>query len=104
TDTTIAWVGQRVSVTAGQRASASAWLRIPPTTDRFMARLEVAWLSSGNTFVSSSVVRSYYQATNGWTQARGEVVAPSGAATALVRVVVSGLNGTLDVDDIAVWP
>lgn len=98
-------VFQRVSVVAGKAYAFDSWVNIPATTDTFTFRLQVRWLNSTGGTISTSTVRSFTTATSGWVQAmNGRMITPAGAVTAEARMVVSSLNATVYVDDLALRP
>jgi len=96
---------QRVPVTAGKAYAFDGWVNIPTTTDTFTFRLEVRWLNATNGTISTRTVRSFTAATSGWSQAAlAMVAAPTSAVNAEIRMVVSSLNATVYVDDLALRP
>lgn len=93
-------ISQTVSnLTAGQGYSFSGFVNIPTTTDAFTLKIDVQWLDANNTVLSTKTVKSFSAQTSGWTQATANIVAPTSAARAQVRMVVSSLNATVYVDD-----
>jgi hypothetical protein len=90
------------TIVPGKGYTLSGWVNIPATSDSFTFRLQVRWLNSAGTLLSTTTVRSFTAATSGWTQVRSSTLrAPANAATAEVRMNVSSLNATVYVDDLA---
>jgi hypothetical protein len=87
-------------IVAGQRYTFAGWVNIPPTTtDTFTFQLQVQWRSATDTVISTHTVKSYTKATSGWDEAASNaLVAPSGAAKAQLRMVVTSLSGDIYVD------
>jgi hypothetical protein len=84
---------------AGQRYTFAGWVNIPPTSDTFTFQLQVQWRSATDTVISTHTVKQYTKGTSGWTEAASNaLVAPTGAAKAQLRMVVTSLNGEIYVD------
>jgi immune inhibitor A len=76
----------------------SGWVNIPATSDTFTFKLQVVWRRADNTVISTSPIQSYSTKTVGWSEAKASMVAPPGAANAVVKMIVSNLNATIYVD------
>jgi hypothetical protein len=93
-------VRQRMrNLTAETAYNLAGWVNIPATTDAFSLKLQVRWLNSASSTISTTTVRTYSAPTNGWTEATAALVAPAEATMADVRLVVSSLNAKIYVDD-----
>jgi hypothetical protein len=93
-------ISQAVSgLTAGQSYDFSSWVNIPSTNDRFTFSLEVRWRNGRNHAIGTSTIASYTAPTNGWSQASAALLAPPGATSAQIRMVVGSLKATIYVDD-----
>jgi hypothetical protein len=86
-------------VIAGATYKFSGWVNIPTTSGAFSFTLDVRWRDATGANLSTNTIKAYTAQTAGWDQATGSFVAPANAASALVRMVVSTLNGTVYVDD-----
>jgi hypothetical protein len=106
TDNSSYTISQKVTgLAAGSTYTFSGYVRIPATTDTFEFRLEVQWRNASNALIGTSPIKSFTTHTNGaWTAANASVQAPAGATSGTVAMVVSSLNATVDVDDLALWP
>jgi hypothetical protein len=82
----------------------SLQVSIPPTSDAFSFQVELVWLDANGLLVSSRLEKRYTAATGEWTLAGGDFTAPAGASRAMIRMNVSGLTGTVYVDDVVFWP
>lgn len=101
TDGSSATVSQSISnLAAGTTYSFSGWVNIPAPIAAVNFKLQVRWLNSAGSTISTRTVRTYTAATSGWNQATFSEAAPAGTAAAQVRLNVSSLNGTLYVDDL----
>ncbi|OGK11552.1 hypothetical protein A2954_01695 [Candidatus Roizmanbacteria bacterium RIFCSPLOWO2_01_FULL_37_12] len=87
-------------ITAGSTYSFSGWTNIPATTDSFTYKLQVRWLNSTGGIISTKTAKTYTAATSGWNQASTNLVAPAGATTADIRMIVSSLNAQIYSDDL----
>jgi uncharacterized repeat protein (TIGR01451 family) len=74
---------------------------VPAVRGTFLVSLEVEWLDSGGNSIGTATIKTYTRGVNRWDLATQNLVAPPGAAKAQVQMVVSGLNGTIFVDDFA---
>jgi hypothetical protein len=86
---------------AGATYSFAGWVNIPATSDSFTFKLQVQWLNSSNSSLSTKTVATYSAATSGWQQATFIGAAPAGTAKADIRLVATSLNMTIYVDDIS---
>ena len=57
------------------------------------------WVNASNGQISIQPLKTYTAATNGWDPVVVNLLAPTGTASAQVRMVVSSLNATIYVDD-----
>lgn len=86
-------------ITAGRTYSFTGWTNIPTTTDSFTYRLQVRWLNSSGSAINTKTVKTYTAATAGWNQTVANLVAPTGAVTAVIRMNVSSLNAQIYADE-----
>lgn len=93
-------IAQTVStpLTAGASYRLTGRVNIPATSDAFTYSLQIRWLNSLGTAISTETVKSYTAATAGWNLADATKVAPTGAVRGQVRLVASSLNATIYVD------
>lgn len=104
TDSYIRTYRQVVSnLNAGKSYTYAGWVNIPtaPTTSGWTFRLEVTWRNSSNAKISTSQVKSYTAATSGWNQFTANLVAPDNTSNADVRIVASGVNNPIYIDDVS---
>jgi hypothetical protein len=100
TDNSGTTIAQNVGgIVAGKTYNFTAWVNIPATADAFTLKLQVRWLTSGNSTISTKTAKTYSAATNGWDQTTFSGVAPAGTAAAEIRMNVSNLAATIYVDD-----
>lgn len=93
-------ITQTVSgITAGRTYNFSGWTNIPATSDSFTYRLQVRWLNSSGSAINTKTAKTYTAATAGWNQAVADLVAPTGAVTAVIRMNVSSLNAQIYADE-----
>jgi uncharacterized repeat protein (TIGR01451 family) len=86
----------------GKTYTFSGYVQILPSVrGTFSVSLEVEWLDSGGNSIGTGTIKTYTRGINRWDLATQSLVAPPGAAKARVQMVVSGLNGTIFVDDFA---
>ncbi len=105
TDNTGYTISQTVAgLAAGSAYTFSGWVHIPATADTFSLKLQIRWQDSGGTTISTKTVKTYTAPTGGWTQATYSELAPSGTASAQVRMVISSLNAIIYVDDFEFGP
>ena len=83
-------------VRGGQVYSFTGWVNIPATADTFSFELQVRRRDASANVISTVPVRTWTAATNDCTSAN--------ATQATIRQVVSGSNGTIDVDDLFLEP
>lgn len=95
-----ATVQQSVSVGGGERYAVSGWVNVGPTSDDHRLLLKLTWKGSSGTLgtVTPTTMRG---ATGGWTEISGTAVAPVGATSVVVKIVVQRLDTTICVDDVA---
>ncbi len=63
------------------------------------------WRNAVGGVLGTSVVKRYTGHTGGtWDRALATLVPPVGTAQASVKMVVGGLTGTIDVDDVSLRP
>jgi hypothetical protein len=89
------------SLNAGKTYSVSGWVNIPATSDVFTIILDIQWRNTKNTVLRTDTIKSYMAQTSGWDQAAASIVAPTGTTNAVVRMVMTSLNATIYVDDLA---
>jgi hypothetical protein len=93
------------NIKAGKQYLVGAQFNIPATSDQFTVRLEVVWRNARNETLSTARVSTYTLTTNSaWDKGSATVKAPTGTTNALVRVLVTGLNGSIFVDDVVLRP
>jgi hypothetical protein len=94
-------ISQSVSnIQVGAPYAFSGWVNIPSTTDPFSFTLKLNWLNAANSVVGSQTIKTYGTSTGGaWNQATASAVAPTGATSAQIQMVVTSLNATVYVDD-----
>jgi uncharacterized repeat protein (TIGR01451 family) len=89
-------------LTTGKTYTFSGYVQIAPAVlGPFSVSLEVEWIDSGGNTISTDTIKTYTHRVNRWDLATKSLVAPTGAAKGQVQMVVSGLNGTIFVDDFA---
>jgi hypothetical protein len=54
--------------------------------------------------IRTSQLASYSGPTRGWALAQADLAAATGATKALLRMLITSLNATIYVDDVALWP
>ena len=97
-------VAQTRNVTAGRTYHFSGWINIPATADTsFTFAIQIRWRNASNAIIKTATVHSF-SAPTGWANASADVAAPAGAAAASVRMVVTGLTGTVYADDFTFSP
>jgi VCBS repeat-containing protein len=78
----------------------AGWTNIPGTSDAFTYRLLILWRNSAGSTLRTDTIRTYTASTGGaWNQATASLVAPTGTASAYVRMEVTSLNATIYADD-----
>ena len=93
-------VGQTVSNLLGNKNyTFSGWMNIPSTTDSFTFKIQIVWKNSSGTNLRTDTLVTRTSATSGWVQNTATKTSPTGAAKAVVRMVISSLNATIYVDD-----
>jgi ELWxxDGT repeat protein len=94
-------ISQTVSgLSAGRSYDFGGWVNIPNTSDRFTFTFEVIWRNSRNRAIGTSTLARYSRSTDGWSHASAALVAPPGATSAQIRMVVGSLKATIYVDDV----
>jgi ELWxxDGT repeat protein len=94
-------ISQTVSgLSSGRSYDFGGWVNIPNTSDRFTFTFEVIWRNSRNRAIGTSTLARYRASTNGWSHASAALVAPPGATSAQIRMVVDSLKATIYVDEI----
>lgn len=88
------------NLSAGTSYIYSGWVNIPATSDTFSLKLQVRWKNASGGTISTSTIKTFSKATNGWTFANGALVAPAGTVKAQIRMRVTSLDATLYVDDL----
>jgi glucose/arabinose dehydrogenase len=97
-------VAQTPKVTAATSYHFSGWVNIPATADSsFTFAIQIRWRDAADAIIKTSAVRSF-TAPTGWANASADLVAPAQAASASVRMVVTGLTGTVYADDFTLSP
>ncbi len=95
-------VGQVVpNIKAGATYTFGGYINIPSTSDTFTFQLEVRWRSASNSVISTSPLKRFSAATNGWVGAAADLQAPVGATNAIVAMVATSLQATVYVDDMS---
>lgn len=88
------------NITPGRTYTLGAHVNIPPTSDSFAFELRVQWLNN-NGAIRTDSLGSISSATNGWASGTATLVAPAGATNAQVQMVVTSLNATIYIDNLA---
>ncbi len=86
-------------ITEGSTYGFNGWTNIPSTSDTFSYKLQLRWLNSSGSALSTKTVKTYTVATAGWDQFSRNYVAPLGAVTAQIRMTVSSLNTLIYSDE-----
>jgi len=96
-------IGQAVvGLTANTPYVFAGWVNIPATSDAFTFRFDIVWRNASNTPIGTAQTVSTLSApTIGWVKASGTYTAPAGATNAVINMVVTSLNATVYVDDLA---
>lgn len=98
----------RVGVTAGTTYVVSGWLKLQnvAASSSNGARLGIQWYKASGSSISSKYVVKKLKGTKDWTHYTKTFTAPSGAATARLRLEVtgSGTTGTAWFDGVAITP
>ena len=87
-------------ITPGAVYAFRAWVKIPATGGGLHARFDVVWLASTGASIGTTTIASYAGATAGWDRAFGRVLAPAGAVSAHIKIVVRELRTSLYIDDV----
>jgi Calcineurin-like phosphoesterase len=77
----------------------AAWIDVPTST-QVGFEWDVVWRTADGAVISQTSIWSS-PGTGSWREARGAVVVPAGTATAELRMVLTGLSGTVHVDDVS---
>ena len=102
-------IGQtRTGLTAGTYDFAG-WVNIPASTDTFTFRFNIVWRNAANAVLSTQTVPTPPLSgptggTGGWVKVAsptGGLIAPAGTTNAQINMVVTSLNATVYVDDLA---
>lgn len=100
TDNTNHTISQTVAnLSAGTTYNFSGRTNIPATSDTFTFKLQVTWRNSSNAAISTRTIKTYSAATTGWNLSSVSVLAPTGTAKAVVKMVATNLKATIYVDD-----
>ena len=83
---------------AGATYSFRGSVNIPATTELRAFRIQVRWRNSAKQPIRTVRVETYTAPTGGWDLASRALVAPSGTESAVIRMGVSRMNGTIYVD------
>ena len=86
-------------ITGGKTYAFDSWTNIPATTDSFSYKIQIRWLNSSGSTISTSTIKTYTAATVGWNEAKTNLVAPGSAVKAQVRMVIKSLNAKIYADD-----
>ena len=73
------------------------------TRDKFTLRLQVRWKNGANRTIGTTLIEAFTAPTGGWVASRRDLLAPSGAAKAQVRMALSSLNATVHVDQFLLY-
>jgi len=93
-------ITQTVSgIAAGKGYSFNGWVNIPTTSDTFTFKLQIQWQTSSGSNISNINIKTFKATTPGWSQVTATMTAPSSAARARFKMVVSSLNATVYVDN-----
>ncbi len=102
TSNAVSIVSQQINnLKGGVTYTASAWVAVPATTDKFQWYVEVQW-RNGTTNIGTPVIinRQIVPTNNSWVQLVGTVVAPGGTTNAILRLRANDLAATVYVDDV----
>jgi hypothetical protein len=101
-------IQQAVAVSAGKSYTFDSFVNILPTDDQFTFALQIRWRNKSARAISTKTIATFNRPTTEpderifaiepWKLASATLKAPSGATSALVRMVVSNLNATIYVD------
>lgn len=101
TNTTSLVTQQITNLKGGVTYTASAWVAVPATTDKFQWYLEVQWRNaSGNIGTPVIINRQIVPTNNSWVQLLGTLAAPAGTTNAVLRLRANDLAATVYVDDV----
>ncbi len=91
------------AVVAGTSYDFAGWVNMPATSDPlFTFQFNIVWRNASNTPIGTAqTVSTWSGPTNGWVKAAGSYTAPAGATRATINMVVTSLNATIYVDDLA---
>lgn len=76
----------------------SGFTNIPSTTDTFTFKIALVWKNSAGTTLRTDTLGSFSAATNGWMQVNSTKVAPSTAASVIIRMDNTSVKGPIYVD------
>jgi hypothetical protein len=90
-------------VTAGKTYAVSGWVNITALNASSSFKIQVKWLNTSGGVISTSTVKNYTTMTSSWSQAASlsGLVAPAGAVSAQVLMVLNSSSVTIYVDDFA---
>jgi hypothetical protein len=91
------------NLTAGMTYDVSGWVNIPQAGSSLSLKPKVEW-RNGSTLIYRDTLEKYTGVTNGWAQFSGSLVAPAGTTNARLVLAITGLDGTIYVDDFAFRP
>jgi hypothetical protein len=87
-------------VRAGATYRFSGEVNIPSNHSSFTFKIQVRWLDGDGKTIRTDTIRTFRNDTRGdWKRARADMVAPSDADRAQIRMVVQDLVGKIYVDD-----
>jgi hypothetical protein len=92
------------NLTPGATYNVSGWVNIPqPAGSSLSFQPKVEW-RNGSTLIYRDSLKKYTGATSGWDQFSGSLVAPAGTTNARLVLALTGLNGTIYMDDFSFGP
>jgi hypothetical protein len=87
------------NLTAGTTYTISGWVNIPqPVGSGLSFQPKVEW-RNGSTLIYRDSLIKYTGMTDGWHWFSGNLVAPAGTTNARLVLALTGLNGTIYMDD-----
>lgn len=94
------------SIVAGKTYTFTGYVDIPSSSVINNFNIEVSWWGDGGTaLISTDSVNTYNTSTNGvWDYVITNVTAPPGTQSATVRMIITGLQGQIYIDDFSFQP
>lgn len=93
-------ISQKVDgITPGTSYRFSGWTNIPNTNDTFSYKIAIKWQDSNGKVIGTDTADSYTKQTNGWVESYGRYIAPDGASSVVIRMIVKSLNAKIYADE-----